>query len=296
MQIITNQLKKEIKKHGTYQFPLLISNEKLSKYESSSFLWHWHPEIEITYITKGEMIYTINSKVYHLCEGQALFGNTNSFHTGCMFKNYDCEYTSITFDSKLIYGYENSIIYLKYVESIIKNFSLYSLYFDLSEEWHNEVINVIKSIVKLNKQKHVFFEIDIIENLHKFWKLVLLNYKVTQELTSHDKRNYDRIRSTLVYIENNYNSKLTLDSIAKHINLSESECSRLFKHYMNMPLFEYILEYRIKKSLIYLSNPKYSIVEVATNVGFNDSNYYSKVFSKINGCSPTKYRQLMIKH
>ena len=55
MQIITNQFQKELKQHGNEQFPFLVSYQKLSEYESGSFMWHWHPEIEITYVQKGTM-------------------------------------------------------------------------------------------------------------------------------------------------------------------------------------------------------------------------------------------------
>ena len=54
MQIITNNAGKELKKHGDSAFPFLVSYERLSGYETGSFLWHWHPEIELTYIHKGE--------------------------------------------------------------------------------------------------------------------------------------------------------------------------------------------------------------------------------------------------
>lgn len=57
MQIITNTAGKELKKHGDSAFPCLVSYECLSGYETGSFLWHWHPEIELTYIEKGEMLY-----------------------------------------------------------------------------------------------------------------------------------------------------------------------------------------------------------------------------------------------
>ena len=45
MQIITNQFQKELKKHGSDYFPFLVSYQRLSEYESNSFMWHYHPEI-----------------------------------------------------------------------------------------------------------------------------------------------------------------------------------------------------------------------------------------------------------
>lgn len=295
MQIITNQFQKELKEHGNYQFPILISNERLSKYESSSFLWHWHHEIELTLIDKGEMIYKVNDNIFHLHQGEALFGNANSLHAGCMYENKDCQYISITFDPKLIYGYENSIVYLKYVEPIIQNFALSAICFNFSEEWHKKVTDILRGIVKICKQKYYSYEIDVLIKLHQFWKLLFLHINSTPVITAYDKRNYDRIRSILSYIENNYTSKLNLEDIAEHIHLCKSECCRLFKRYMKVSLFVFILEYRIEKSLNYLANSDYSIVDIATNVGFSDSNYFSKVFGKIKGCSPTKYRKMLLK-
>ena len=66
MQIITNNAGKELKKHGDSAFPFLVSYERLSGYETGSFLWHWHPEIELTYIHKGEMLYKVNQNTFHL--------------------------------------------------------------------------------------------------------------------------------------------------------------------------------------------------------------------------------------
>ena len=79
MQIITNQFQKELKQHGNEQFPFLVSYQKLSEYESGSFMWHWHPEIEITYVQKGTMCYKVNHMVYHLKEGDIVFNNSGAF-------------------------------------------------------------------------------------------------------------------------------------------------------------------------------------------------------------------------
>ncbi|WP_312371466.1 AraC family transcriptional regulator [Lachnoclostridium sp.] len=291
MQIITNKFHREMKEHGNDHFPFLISYERLSKYESGSFLWHWHPEIELTLIVKGEMIYTVNDHPYHLHEGEALFGNVSSFHTGTKFENRDCEYISITFDPKLIYGYENSIVYRKYVEPIIQNFSLPAIHFDFSKVWNNDIIAILKEIIAIGQNKEASYELDILMRLQQFWKILCLHNNSAPTMTAYDKRNYDRIRSILSYVDNNYTMKLTLEDIAEHIHLCKSECCRLFKRYMKVSLFEFVLQYRVEKSLNYLADPQYSIIEIANFVGFNDSNYYSKVFAKIKGCSPTKYRK-----
>ena len=122
MQIITNQFQKELKQHGNEQFPFLVSYQKLSEYESGSFMWHWHPEIEITYVQKGTMCYKVNHMVYHLKEGDIVFNNSGALHSGTMENQKDCAYIPVTFDSRLIYGFFQSTVNSKYVDPVIQGF------------------------------------------------------------------------------------------------------------------------------------------------------------------------------
>lgn len=294
MQIVTDQFQMEIKKHGNYDFPLLISYERLSRYEAGAFLWHWHPAIELTLVTKGEMLYKVNNHSFHLKEGEALFGNSSTLHAGYMFENQDCEYTSITFEPKLVYGYENSIIYIKYIKPIIQNFSLFAVHFDLSEEWHQKILDTLKDIIRIESEKYPTYELDILIRLNEFWQQLYLHSKTLPEYRPYDQCNYNRIRSILSYIEENYATKLTLDEIAAHIHLCKGECCRIFKKYMKVSLFEFILQYRIEKSVDYIIHTKCSITDIAESVGFNDSNYFTKVFRRQKGCSPTKYRRSLL--
>lgn len=294
MQIITNELQKELKEHGSYQFPLLVSQELLSRYETGAFLWHWHPEIELTLIQKGEILYRVNNHSFHLHEGQALFGNANALHAGSMINHQDCSYMSVTFDPKLIYGYENSLIYEKYMKPIVQNPSLPAIALDLTSKWHNEAILLLNQIIDLYAAQSSAYEIEVVCRLQEFWKLLFLNLEPESPLSVHDQINYERIRRILVYINRNYTSKLTLADIAGEIHLCTSECSRLFKQYMKESLFEFILKYRIEKSLSYLANTSYSISEIAALTGFQDSNYFSKVFLRFKGCPPSAYRKRVI--
>lgn len=165
MQIITDPAGKELKKHGDSSFPFLVSYERLSGYETGSFLWHWHPEIELTYIEKGEMLYKINQNTFHLKEGQAIFGNANALHAGYMYQDQDCQYIPITFDPKLIYGFSGSLLFQKYTEPILRSFSLSAVPLDLSCKWHSEAIKDIRDIIDLDSSRKPMYEFEIIAKL-----------------------------------------------------------------------------------------------------------------------------------
>jgi len=291
MQILTDQFQKELKKHGDEQFPLLISHERLSLYEMGSFLCHWHPEIEITLILSGEMIYNVNQNSYHLKTGEALFGNANTLHAGRMFEEKDCHYISITFDPKLIYGYKNSAIYQKYVLPIIENPSLASVYFDGSSIWHTTVIDSIQKIMTAYENQPVCYEFDILMELDKLWQQIFMNCDLQSDLPSQEQNNYERIKNIIYYIDTHFSQKISLEDISAYINLCPGECSRLFKKYMHISLFTFLQEYRIEKSLEFLAEKSCSITEAALKSGFADSNYYSKVFTKYKKCSPREYRK-----
>lgn len=293
MQIVTNQNQKELKQHGSEGFPFLVSYESLSRYESGSFQWHWHPEIEITYIHSGQIHYQVNQSSFHLKEGDIIFANANALHTGSMEHQQDCEYISITFSPKLISGFSHSLLELNYIEPIIHNFSMPALYIDGSKDWHASFAAVVKDIIASNEKKAPLYEFEIVIGLQKLWKLLYTeNFSHSNSnAPAHDQLAYQRIREIISYIERHYAEPITLHDIATEVHLCESECSRLFKRYMKVPLFSFLQDYRIERSLEYLKNHE-SLITIAEKVGFSDSNYYSKVFKKRKGCSPKHYRKI----
>ena len=289
MQIITNQFQKELKQHGNEQFPFLVSYQKLSEYESGSFMWHWHPEIEITYVQKGTMCYKVNHMVYHLKEGDIVFNNSGALHSGTMENQKDCAYIPVTFDSRLIYGFFESTVNSKYVDPVIQDSMLPAICIDQSEPWHKPFREYLLRIIDLDEKKPDFYELDITICLQSMWRLLLEHITYEPQASRENSLEYDRIKKILSYIEENYQNKITLNDIAGHIHLCESECTRLFKRHMNTTLFAFLQEYRIERSLEFLQDDQ-PVSAVADKAGFSDPNYYSKVFAKIKGCSPREYR------
>ncbi len=292
MQIVTDKTKKELKQHGNTDFPLLVSRERLSRYESGSFMWHWHKEMEITYIEKGEMLYSVNHETFHLKEGDVIFDQPNALHSGRMHNHIDCDYIAITLDLSYLYGSSQSVLYKKYILPLLSS-SNGGVVLDQTCDYHKEAIQYIKQIIQVYEKKEDLMALDITLLLFSVIRLLYIHRGQENTLPT-DKSNLERIRSIVEYIKMHYQEKITLQDVAQNVHMCRSECSRLFSQYMKVPLFEYVLEYRIEQSVFLLLQDTLSITEIAELVGFSDSNYFSKVFSRFKGCSPRSFKKMQI--
>ena len=295
MQIQTSKNQRELKTHGDFSFPCLISHERITEYEFGTFSWHWHPEIELTLIEDGEMIYQINGSDLHVKKGCTIFSNCNTLHSGHMIEGKTCDYWSITFDPRLIYGFENSRIQTKYVDLVVEGREFSALYFDGSEEWHHDISSAMKKIIDYDQTRSDFYEMKIQMLLTKIW-LLLLEHRASflPDKKSLNPKSSARLKNILGFLHENYDKKITLDDIADSVHICKSEYCRFFKKHMNESLFDYLLHYRIEQSIPYLRNPEYSITDAAFLSGFTDPGYYSRIFHKYTGYSPRAYRNQIL--
>lgn len=291
MQIHIDAMQQEIKKHGETDFPFLICQEQISSYEQGQFLWHWHTEIEITWILEGSMWYKINEKTYRLKTGDVVFCNSMALHAGEKDTGEDCRYLAMTFDPVLLYGHTGSSLYKKYFEPILKNPQYASFYFRPEDMGDEDFFQEIKN----RREKEIIFsegyELELTARLLHLWRQIFLRIKPETVPAKRDRINYDRIRKILSFIDQHYQTEITLDQVAEEVHLCRSECCRMFKRYMRTSLFDYMNAYRVKKSLDDLENRTLTIGETAQNAGFADSNYYAKVFRRYMDCSPRQYQK-----
>lgn len=92
------------------------------------------------------------------------------------------------------------------------------------------------------------------------------------------------------YIDQNFDDDLTLTEISKYFHLNACYLSQMFKAHSGNRLSEYIESVRIEKSRALLGIPNISVADAAARVGYSDANYFSKVFKKNTGMSPTQYQ------
>ena len=103
----------------------------------------------------------------------------------------------------------------------------------------------------------------------------------------------ERIKNT---IDRHYSDeKLSLSMIAEEVFLSSNYISSLFKKQEQMTISDYIMQVRISKAKKLLSSTNYKTYEIANMVGYTNSQYFSVLFKRITGYSPTEYKQLDLK-
>lgn len=95
----------------------------------------------------------------------------------------------------------------------------------------------------------------------------------------------------LLYIKEHRTTDISSEDICKHFACSRSYLSHQFKKKCGMSIREYLNQLRIEDAKTLLINSKLNVTEISIAVGFNDSNYFSKIFKKLTGISPAQYRK-----
>lgn len=107
------------------------------------------------------------------------------------------------------------------------------------------------------------------------------------------KLSHDRypapLRSAMTYIDSEFQREINLKSLAEHCSVSSGYLSRLFSEHLNTTFNDYLNNTRIEAAEHHLVEGKLSVKEIAYRTGYNDPNYFSRIFKKYKGLSPTSY-------
>jgi len=99
------------------------------------------------------------------------------------------------------------------------------------------------------------------------------------------------VREAVTYIRFNIDQPLSLNRIADTLGVHPSYLSRAFKKALGMTLTDYINKLRIEEAKYLLDQGNESVATIALSVGYNDPNYFSKVFTKLEHVTPHAYRK-----
>lgn len=269
--------------------PILFHKDRLSRENiGDTFRRHWHEKMEFLYFTKGNAIISCNAEQINASEGNMVVINSNELHEG--YAVSECaEYYCLIVDTALFQGYKTDICETKYIKPIYQN----CIVFKNKIENDPGIKACIENIVNEIEGRDTGFEIAVKAAFYQLM-VILLRKHVKHVLTpnEYDKRMYtlNRLNTVLEYIDSNYKENITLDKLSSIANLSRFHFCHLFKETTGKTLSEYLNAVRIGQAEKLIMEGNTSITEAALSCGYNDANYFSRVYKKHKNIAPSKVK------
>lgn len=273
-------------------FPIVFHDNRLTK--GSSFQKHWHEKIEFLYFKKGYGFAVCNTKKIPVNPGVLVVVNSNEMHyVECVS---DClEYYCIIVDNLLFKALHMDICEEKYINPIYQNLIIFENRVENDERINECIDNIIEEL----DLKLTGFELSVKSYIFRLMVLLLRNHSYIQlPLKEYNTRikNLNTINNILQYIEKNYKENITVEELSEIAQFSRYYFLRLFKKTTGRSLIDYINFVRVNKAEGMLLRSDKNITEVAFSCGFNDANYFSRIFKKYKGISPSAVKECFSKN
>lgn len=98
------------------------------------------------------------------------------------------------------------------------------------------------------------------------------------------------VKKVMEYIDMNYSRKIKIAGIAAYIGLDRSYLGSVFREYTQKSLQQFLLEYRVNKACMLMSDRELTISDISRSVGYDDPLLFSKMFKRVKGKSPKQFR------
>ncbi len=251
--------------------------------------WHWHNEVELFYIEKGSLRYTLPGVVRDFAPGDVGFVNANVLHMTQCLGPVRCEQQEHIFLPRLVAGTPGGAIERRYVLPLLQNKEAELLHIPADHPRAEALRRAMDRAFEAFQRQEAGFELRIRAELGALW-LALLEM-APQAAGRRGGADDERVKAMLRCIEANYGERLTLADIAAAASVSPREATRCFRRRLGTTPVEYLLDYRVDRAAELLRGGERSVTEIALGCGFATSSYFGKVFRQRMGASPLAYRK-----
>ena len=287
-KILADENLMETISHGTNRYPFDFFYDDLALFDFNCIEWHWHTELEFVYVESGTVTFWIGETQFVLSEGNGVFINSKILHRfhspdGAVIPNFLCMPCFIS--------PEDSLIYSKYIQPIISSSLTFQIFYK-EVFWQAEILENIKKIISVQNQETVR-ELAISALIQEIWLNLYRHATIKNEATYSNPpaSSQARLQLMMQYIHQNYRSNVSLDDIADYTLLSKSTVLNYFRKYLHTTPINYLITYRLNEAAMLLRNTEKKIIAISTETGFNNVDYFCKLFKKRYYITPTEYRK-----
>lgn len=233
-------------------------------------------------VLKGNFTYIVNGQEVQVSEGDALLLPPGT-DRGRLFHKDAADHIVFNFKLKKENELTSHILFKNAVDSYIRNLldsHPCKYYNDLS---HNYNFYIKKSLIidnsrELAKTKAI---------LHNHLNAILITLFDT--LNPQTQNRY--VNSILKYINDNITTPLSLTDVCQAVHLSKEYVARVFKKEMGITVTEYIIQQKLNLAKDMLSSDEISLKDISEKLGYQDYNYFSRLFKRYYGISPIKMKK-----
>lgn len=274
--------------YNLYQhFPIKIARHEYAA-NSPMFEGHWHEEIQFLYFEKGEAEIFCDTKTYTLTPGNILIINSNEIHYG-LACNAHVIYHMIKPGANFLASSQPDLCQVRYIRPLLdtirfQNYIAEDLF--LAEE--------IKHIIRENAAEALGYELAVKAHVYRILVHLLRHYQLTAtspEDLQRQQKTLHQLRSVLSFMDEHYSEAVTLHELSSKAHMSSQYFCRLFRKLTGKSPMDYINCLRINQAATLLTDTSLNISEIALRVGFDDSNYFSRIFKKYKNISPSDFRK-----
>ena len=287
-KIMTDENLMETIQHGSNSYPFKFYYDNLALFDFNCIEWHWHTEFEFVYIESGTVTFWIGEKQFTLSEGNGVFINSKILHrfhspTGAAIPNFVC--------MPFFIAAQDSFIYHKYILPVISSTLTFQVFHD-NISWQAKALSIIKQIIAVQDCTSSS-ELATSYLLQMLWLEIYENadIKYTKDHINESVSSQARLQLMMQYIHQNYIRDISLGDIAEHAKISKSTVLNLFRRYLHITPINYLINYRLNEAAHLLTKTEKKINTIAYETGFNNVDYFCRLFKKHYQLTPTEYRK-----
>lgn len=234
---------------------------------------NWHENIEIELCTEGAGKVLIDGEKHDIAKGDIIVVNSGAVHYTWAenFLQYTCLIISTQWCRQMDINYDEVRF-----QPLVKNRGIAELIERLSEIYTDR--STPMRIAKLN------------ELLLSIIIMLTEKYSCTDGTKKGKDKKFEVIKDTVDYIQKNYDKKISLSEISKEVLIDKYTLCKEFKKYTGQTVIEYLHRYRSMKAIEYLSKG-ITVTETASLCGFENLSFFTKIFKRYMGRSPSHYKK-----
>lgn len=243
---------------------------------------HMHEDrLEILFIRKGRGIHTIGGRQYNTQKGDILIYNSGVIHDERA--NPDAEmsvFSCAVSNLKLQNLRENSLL-PEDASPILRSGPLAGDIENLFRMMHSQIFSGNTGAEEICH----YLLLSLI---------TLILKQIDRNIDVEEDEDDLAVKYIKKYIDEHYSEELTLEGISEILNVSPSYLCHIFKETTGYAPIQYIMRRRVGEAQSLLISTQYSSTEIASMVGYDNSNYFNTIFTRIVGMSPIKYRKYWV--